>query len=62
MGIFEEKIKEEIMQSIFADSLKMYEVIDNKFSLDDKQKQEVLEKISNFNSDLNQILKDIKLS
>ncbi len=62
MGIFEEKIKQDIMQTIFADSLKMYEIIDGKFSLNDEQKQKLLEKISNFNSDLNELLKDIKLS
>jgi archaellum biogenesis ATPase FlaH len=62
MGIFEEKIKQDIMQTIFADSLKMYEIIDGKFQLNDEQKQKLLEKISNFNSDLNELLKDIKLS
>lgn len=62
MGLFEEKIKQDIMQSLFVDSLKMYETIDNKFNLDDKQKQELLKKISDFNSDLNIMLKEIKLS
>ncbi len=62
MGLFEDKIKQEIMQNIFADSLKMYETIDNKFTLNAQQKQKILEKISNLNNDLNILIKDIKLS
>lgn len=62
MGLFEEKIKQDIMQTIFADSLKMYEVIDGKFALNEQEKQKLLEKITSFNSDLNGLLKDIKLS
>ncbi|PLY10093.1 MAG: hypothetical protein C0626_06435 [Arcobacter sp.] len=62
MGLFEDAIKQEIMQNIFADSLKMYETIDNKFKLNAQQKQQILEKISSLNSDLNTLIKDIKLS
>lgn len=62
MGLFEDKIKQEIMQNIFADSLKMYETIDSKFTLNPEQKQKILEKISTLNSDLNTLIKDIKLS
>ncbi|WP_419763668.1 MAG: hypothetical protein ACNI28_07595 [Arcobacter sp.] len=62
MGLFEDAIKQEIMQNIFADSLKMYETIDNKFKLNAQQKQKILEKISSLNSDLNTLIKDIKLS
>jgi hypothetical protein len=62
MGLFEDKIKQEIMQNIFADSLKMYETIDSKFTLNPEQKQKVLEKISTLNNDLNTLIKDIKLS
>ena len=62
MGLFEDAIKQEIMQKIFADSLKMYETIDSKFKLDAQQKQKILEKISNLNNDLNLLIKDIKLS
>lgn len=62
MGLFEDAIKQEIMQNIFADSLKMYETIDNKFNLNAEQKQKILEKISNLNNDLNILIKDIKLS
>ena len=40
----------------------MYETIDNKFKLDAQQKQQILEKISNLNNDLNLLIKDIKLS
>ncbi|ADG91939.1 chromosome partition protein [Arcobacter nitrofigilis DSM 7299] len=62
MGLFEDKIKQEIMQNIFADSLKMYETIDNKFTLSPEEKQKILEKISTLNNDLNTLIKDIKLS
>jgi hypothetical protein len=62
MGLFEDKIKQEIMQNIFADSLKMYETIDNRFTLNAEQKQKILEKISTLNTDLNALIKNIKLS
>ncbi len=62
MGLFEDKIKQEIMQNIFADSLKMYETIDSKFTLNAEQKQKILEKISTLNTDLNALIKNIKLS
>jgi hypothetical protein len=62
MGFFEDTIKQEIMQKIFADSLKMYETIDSKFKLNAEQKQIILEKISALNNDLNVLIKDIKLS
>lgn len=62
MGLFEDTIKQEIMQKIFADSLKMYETIDSKFKLNAEEKQIILEKISALNNDLNVLIKDIKLS
>lgn len=62
MGIFEEKIKQDIVQTIFTDTLKIYEKINGKFDLKEEDKNKVLEKITSFNNDLNLILKEIKLS
>ena len=62
MGFIEDKIKQDMMQSIFTDSLKIYENIDSKFSLTSEQKDKVLEKITNLNKDLQELLKEIKLS
>lgn len=62
MGLFEEKIKQDIVQTIFTDTLKIYEKINGKFDLKEEDKNKVLEKITSFNNDLNLILKEIKLS
>ncbi len=62
MGILEEKIKQDLMQKIFTDSLKIYENIDSKFSMSNEQKDKVLEKITELNKDLQEILKELKLS
>lgn len=62
MGLIEEKIKEDMLQTIFTDTLKIYENIDNKFSLTNEQKDKVLEKITNLNKDLKEMLKEMKLS
>ncbi len=62
MGILEEKIKQDLMQKIFTDSLKIYENIDSKFSMSNEQKDKVLEKITDLNKDLQEILKELKLS
>lgn len=62
MGLIEDRIKQDMMQSIFTDSLKIYENIDSKFSLTNEQKDKVLEKITNLNKDLQELLKEIKLS
>jgi len=62
MGILEEKIKQDLMQKIFTDSLKIYENIDSKYSMSNEQKDKVLEKITDLNKDLQEILKELKLS
>lgn len=62
MGIFEEKIKQDIVQTIFTDTLKIYEKINGRFDLKEEDRNKVLEKITSFNNDLNLILKEIKLS
>lgn len=62
MGLLEDKIKQDIVQSIFTDTLKIYENLDNKFSLTNEQKDTILEKITDLNKDLQIVLKDLKLS
>lgn len=61
MGMFEEQIKQELMQTLFSDTLKIYETINSKFDLDDKQKNEVISKLSQLNSELGEVLKNTKL-
>lgn len=61
MGLFEEQIKQELMQTLFSDTLKIYESINSKFVLDDKQKNEVISKLSELNLELGEVLKDTKL-
>jgi len=62
MGSIEDKIKEELMQSIYADCINIYEFIDSRFSMDEKRKDEVIKKINTLNDDLIVLLKDVKLS
>lgn len=62
MGLIEEKIKQDLMQTIFTDSLKIYETINTRFDLTEEQKNKILEKITNLNKELNLVLKEIKLS
>lgn len=62
MGLIEEKIKQDLMQTIFTDSLKIYETINTRFDLTEDQKNKILEKITNLNKELNLVLKEIKLS
>lgn len=61
MGMFEEQIKQELMQTLFSDTLKIYETINSKFDLDDKQKNEVISKLSQLNLELGEVLKNTKL-
>lgn len=61
MGMFEEQIKQELMQTLFSDTLKIYETINAKFDLDDKQKNEVISKLSQLNLELGEVLKNTKL-
>lgn len=62
MGKIEDKIKQDLMSEIFTDSFKIYEFIDTRFKLDEKQRTEVISKINNLNNDLTNMLKEIKLS
>lgn len=62
MGKIEEKIKQDLMSTIFTDTFKIYEFIDSRFSLDEKTRTEVISKINGLNNELTVILKDIKLS
>ncbi len=61
MGLFEEQIKQELMQTLFSDTLKIYETINSKFALDNEQKNEVIAKLSQLNSELGELLKNTKL-
>lgn len=62
MGKIEEKIKQDLMGEIFADSFKIYEFIDNRFNLSEEEKNLIISKINGLNNDLTTILKEIKLS
>lgn len=62
MGFLEEKIKQDLMQSIFTSNLKTFETIDSKFKLESKDKEKMLDLISKFNEELNSLLKNAKLS
>lgn len=61
MGLFEEQIKKELMQTLFTDTLKIYETINSKFDLTADERKAVLEKLSDLNSQLAEILKNTKL-
>jgi len=62
MGKIEDKIKQDLMSEIFTDTFKIYEFIDGRFKLDEKQRGEVISKINSLNNDLTVMLKEIKLS
>jgi hypothetical protein len=62
MGLIEEKIKQEVIQEIYADAIKIYEFIDTRFKLDDKSKNKIIAKTNSFSEDIAEILKDVKLS
>jgi hypothetical protein len=62
MGIVEDKIKEDLMQSIYADSISIYEFIESRFALSEDNRDAVIKKINTLNDDLIGILKDVKLS
>lgn len=62
MGIVEDKIKDDLLQSVYADCIGVYEFIDARFSLDEEQRDVVIKKINDLNSDLVTILKEVKLS
>ncbi len=50
------------MQSVYADSINIYEFIESRFALDEKTRDEVIKKINTLNDDLLTILKETKLS
>ena len=62
MGKIEDKIKQDLMSEIFTDIFKVYEFIDTRFKLEEKQKDEMIAKINGLNNDLTTMLKDAKLS
>ncbi len=62
MGKIEDKIKQDLMSEIFTDTFKIYEFIDTRFKLDEKQRNEIISKINSLNNDLTVMLKEIKLS
>ncbi|WP_455756287.1 hypothetical protein [Sulfurimonas sp.] len=62
MGMIEDKIKADLMQSVYADSISIYEFIDSRFSLTEAKRDEVIKKINTLNDDLITILKGVKLS
>lgn len=62
MGIIEDKIKEDLMQSIFADTGNIYDFIENRFALETSVRNELISTLNNFNSELSQLLKQSKLA
>ncbi len=62
MGKVEEKIKQELFQTIFNDSYKIYEFIENRFILEEEDKSNIIEKINKLNNELIAILNGVKLS
>lgn len=62
MGMVEEKIRQELMQEIFSDTTKIYEFIESRFKLDDKQREELISKINMLNNNLTLSLKNVELS
>ena len=62
MGKFEAKIKEEVMQSLFNDTTKIYEMIETRFMLDDASRSALIALCNQFNNDLSLMLKESKLA
>lgn len=62
MGIFEDKIKADLLQSIYTDSIGIYEFIESRFDLSEDNRDEVIKKINTLNEELVTILKEVKLS
>ncbi|HHD75270.1 MAG TPA: hypothetical protein ENK95_00435 [Campylobacterales bacterium] len=62
MGIIEDKIKEDLMQTIFADTANIYDFIESRFALEDEKRNELIAKLNEFNNDLSLLLKSSKLS
>jgi len=62
MGIIEDKIKEDLMQSIFADTANIYDFIESRFALEDEKRHKLIAQLNAFNNDLSLLLKSAKLS
>ncbi|ARU47825.1 hypothetical protein [Sulfurospirillum diekertiae] len=62
MGKFEAKIKEDVMQSIFNDTTKIYEMIETRFLLDNVHRDALIALCNQFNNDLSLMLKETKLA
>lgn len=62
MGIIEDKIKADLMQSVYADSIGIYEFIDSRFYLSEEKRNFIIKKINTLNDELLITLKDVKLS
>jgi len=62
MGIIEDKIKEDLMQTLFGDTSNIYDFIESRFELDDVKRDELIALLNSFNSDITVLLKEVKLS
>ncbi|WP_428738250.1 hypothetical protein [Sulfurimonas sp.] len=62
MGMIEDKIKEDLLQTVYADSIAIYEFIESRFALSEEDRKAVIEKINTMNDGLNLVLKKVKLS
>jgi hypothetical protein len=62
MGIIEDKIKVEILQNVFNDTIKIYDYLDNRFEFDNEIRDKIVALLHEFNNNLVDILKNVKLS
>ena len=62
MGQIEDKIKEELMQTIFGDTSGIYNFVESRFELDEKQRDAFICLLNGFNNNLSTLLKEVKLS
>jgi hypothetical protein len=62
MGQIEDRIKAELMLSIFGDTSSIYDFIESRFDLDEKQRDAFIALLNQFNNDLSTLLKEVKLS
>ncbi|MEA1917602.1 MAG: hypothetical protein U9N42_08810 [Campylobacterota bacterium] len=62
MGLVENKIKEDLLQSVYADCIKIYEFLDSRFDLQEDTREELIAKMNTLNNEISQLLKDVRLS
>jgi len=62
MGQIEDRIKAELMLSIFGDTSSIYDFIESRFDLDEQQRDAFIALLNQFNNDLSTLLKEVKLS